>query len=188
MRKVIFQMMVSLDGYFEGPVKDISWHNVDEEFNEYAIETLSRVDTLLFGRVTYELMAGYWPTPDAIRNDPVVARSMNALNKVVFSRTLDKADWANTRLVAGTIPEEIMRLKHQAGKDMAIFGSSDLAVTLIEHGLIDEFRIFVNPIVLGSGKPLFAGIRNRLDLKLISARTFHNGNVLLVYRPGGTEN
>ena len=174
--------MTTLDGYLEGPNSDISWHNVDDEFNDYAIDLLNNVDALLFGRVTYELMASYWPTTVALTNDPIVAGKMNSLSKFVFSRTLKKAEWNNTRLIKENVAEEVLKLKHQSGKDLAIFGSSDLALTLLPHNLLDEFRIFVNPIVLGGGKPLFEGISTRLDLKLLNTRTFRNGNVLLYYQ------
>jgi dihydrofolate reductase len=184
MRKVLFFMLTSLDGYFEGPDHDISWHNVDEEFNEFAINQLNSVDTLLFGRVTYELMAAYWPTPQAIENDPVVADKMNTLPKLVFSRTLKKVSWQNTKIIAANFGEEIRALKSQPGKDMIIFGSSDLAVSFIELGLIDEFRILVNPVVLGRGKILFQGIQNQYYLKLARTQQFKSGNVLLVYIPG----
>src|SRR6266536_4889882 len=151
MRKVFLFNMVTLDGFFEGPHQDISWHNVDEEFNEFAIAQLKEVSTLLFGRVTYEVMANYWPTKIAKENDPAVAELMNSLPKIVFSKTLDKAEWDNTRLVKENIPEEVSKLKQESGKDIAIFGSSNLAVTLAERGLIDEYRIIVNPIFLGDG-------------------------------------
>lgn len=183
MREVIFQMMVSLDGYFEGPNREIDWHVVEDEFNAYAIDLLDAVDLLVFGRVTYQLMAGYWPTPDAIENDPVIAAKMNALPKLVFSRTLDHAGWNNTRLVRENPAAELSELKRQPGKDIAIFGSSDLALALIEDKLIDEFRIFVAPVVLGSGKPLLHGIRKRLRLQLARTVVFGSGVVGLFYRP-----
>ena len=183
MRQVLFFMLTSLDGYFEGPDRDINWHNVDEEFNEFAIEQLNSVDTLLFGRVTYEMMASYWPTPTAITDDPIVAGKMNNLSKIVFSRTLSGAAWKNTRLVKTNFAEEISKLKQQPGKDLIIFGSSDLAVSFIQHGLIDEYRIMVNPVILGGGKPLFKGIQSKLDLKLLKTRSFKSGNVLLYYAP-----
>jgi dihydrofolate reductase len=182
MRRVFLFMMVTLDGFFEGPNQDIGWHNVDEEFNEFAIQQLDDVDTLLFGRVTYEGMASYWPTPFAKENDPIVADKMNKVSKLVFSKTLDKAEWDNTRLVREHVAEEISKLKQQPGKDLAIFGSSDLAVSLLQMGLIDELRIMVNPVVLGSGKTLFNGIREKLNLKLLKTRTFRSGNVLLYYQ------
>jgi dihydrofolate reductase len=183
MRKVILQMLVSLDGFFEGPQKEIDWHNVDDEFNEYAIGLLDQVDTLLFGRTTYKLMADYWPTAQALKNDPVVAGRMNSLNKIVFSTTLQAAPWSNTRLVKTGVAEELAALKRLPGKDIAIFGSSDLALTFLRNGLIDELQILVNPIVLGKGKSLFRGIDSRLKLKLKHTRAFRSGNVLLVYEP-----
>jgi dihydrofolate reductase len=183
MRRVFLFMMVTLDGFFEGPNHDIDWHNVDEEFNEFAIQQLDDVDTLLFGRVTYEGMASYWPTQFAKENDPVVADKMNTVPKIVFSRTLDKAEWTNSRLVKEHIAEEVSKLKQQQGRDLAIFGSSDLAVSLLQMGLIDELRIMVNPVVLGNGKRLFAGIDEKLNLKLLKTQTFRSGNVLLYYQP-----
>jgi dihydrofolate reductase len=175
--------MVTLDGYFEGPNRELDWHNVDDEFNQFAIEQLNTTDLLLFGRVTYEMMASYWPTEHAVTNDPIVADKMNCLPKIVFSRTLNKAGWNNTRLLNDNIAETISALKLQPGKDIAIFGSSDLVVTLIQMDLIDEYRIIVNPVVLGSGKPLFKGIHEMLNLKLLKTKTFNSGNILLYYQP-----
>ncbi len=184
MRKLLVFNLVTLDGYFEGLKRDISWHNVDAEFNEYAVEMLNSVDTLLFGRVTYDLMAGYWPTPDAIKNDPIVAEKMNSLSKIVFSKTLKKAEWNNTRLVKENIEEEVKKMKDQPGKDMALLGSGDILGQLAHRGLVDEYRIMVNPVILGAGNPLFKGVKDRIKLKLIKTRTFGNGNVLLYYQPG----
>lgn len=183
MRKLIFFMLTSLDGYFEGPDRDINWHNVDEEFNDFAERQTGEFGALLFGRVTYELMAGYWPTEAAKRDDPVIAGLMNNLPKIVFSKTLQKVEWENTRLVKDNFTQVVAELKKESGKDAAIFGSSDLAVTLMEHGLIDEYRIMVNPIVLGEGKPLFGGIKERVDLNLLKTKVFKSGNVLLYYAP-----
>jgi dihydrofolate reductase len=183
MRKLFVFNLVTLDGYFEGPKRDISWHNVDAEFNEYAIDMLNSVDTLLFGRVTYDLMAGFWPTPDAIKNDPIVAGKMNSLPKVVFSKTLKKTEWDNTRLVKNNIEEEIKIMKNQAGKDIALLGSGSIMSELAQRGLVDEYRIMVNPLILGEGNLLFKGITKRIPMKLIKTRTFRNGNVLLYYQP-----
>ena len=184
MRKLFVSNLVTLDGYFEGPNRDISWHNVDAEFNEYAVEMLDSVDTLIFGRVTYELMANFWPTPDAIRNDPIVASKMNALTKIVFSKTLKKVGWNNTKLLSAVIPKEIENMKRAPGKDLVILGSSIIMAEFVKRGLIDEYRIMVNPLILGGGNALFKGISARVNLKLLKARTFGNGNVLLYYRPG----
>jgi dihydrofolate reductase len=187
MRNVFLFMMVSLDGFFEGPNQNIDWHNVDEGFNDFAIKQLDEIGTLLFGRVTYQLMASYWPTPAALADDPIVAEKMNTIPKVVFSTTLDTVDWANTRLVRGDASAEVMKLKQQPGKDLAIFGSADLTTALLQAGLVDELRIMVNPVALGNGKPLFAGLRDRVNLKLVNSRVFDSGNVLLSYQPEQSE-
>ncbi len=185
MRKLIMFNLVTLDGFFEGPGSDISWHNVDAEFNDFAIAQLDAVDALLFGRVTYQMMASYWPTPMALRDDPVVAGKMNSKSKFVFSKTLDQADWNNTRLVKGDAAGEVARLKEQTGKDLAIFGSADLSAGLANRGLIDEYRIMVNPVVLGKGRSLFAGVQQKIGMKLLMTRAFGNGNILLYYQPDG---
>lgn len=183
MRKIISFNMVTLDGFFEGPNREIDWHNVDGEFNEFAIQQTGAFEVLLFGRVTYQMMASYWPTPQAIKNDPIVAGIMNRLPKIVFSKTLDKAEWNNTRLIKDHIAEEILKLKQQPGKDMAVFGSANLLSALMQMDLIDEHRLMVNPVVLGKGHPLFKSTKDILRLKLIQTRTFGNGNVLLCYQP-----
>jgi dihydrofolate reductase len=183
MRRVIFQMMLSLDGYYEGPNRQIDWHTVDEEFNDIAINFLNHVDILLFGRATYELMASYWPTAAATTDDPIVAEKMNTLSKIVVSQTMRKAEWNNTLLLDGNFRDELVKLKQQPGKDIAIFGSSDLALTLMDMDYIDEFRFFVSPVILGAGKPLFKGMRRRLHLKLTGTTQFRSGNVLLCYEP-----
>jgi dihydrofolate reductase len=183
MGKIIMFNMVTLDGFFAGLGGEIDWHHVDDEFNEFAIAQLNAAGGLLFGRATYQLMASYWPTDMAKQDDPVVADKMNTLPKIVFSRTLDRADWNNTRLVKGSATEEIASLRQQPGQDWFLFGSADLASALTHFGLIDEYRVIVNPVVLGGGQPLFKDVEDRLNLKLVSARTFRNGNVLLTYQP-----
>lgn len=183
MRKIIFQMMVSLDGYFEGKNKELDWHLVDEEFNEYAGDLLDSVEAILFGRVTYQLMESYWPTSAAKTNDPIIAEKMNNLRKIVFSKTLTKAEWSNSILVKENAADEILKLKQQPGRDMVIFGSSDLTVSLIKSGLIDEFRIFINPVVLTGGKPLLKGLKDRLSLSLVRTKIFKSGLVMLCYKP-----
>ncbi len=183
MRKTYLFMMVSLDGFFEGPNQELDWHNVDEEFDEFTIDQLDETDTILFGRKTYEMMASFWPSDVAKENDPIVAEKMNTTAKVVFSKTLEKADWQNTRLVRDGVKETVEDLKRQPGKDIAVFGSSDLSVSLLQLGLLDELRIMVNPVVLGDGKRLFEGMRDRLSLRLLKTRSFRSGNVLLYYQP-----
>jgi dihydrofolate reductase len=155
MRKLIAFNFITLDGFFEGPNKEIDWHNVDEEFNEFAIEQLNSVDEILFGKITYELMANYWPTEHAVKDDPVVANKMNSSNKFVFSKTLKKAEWNNTKLIHDNIENEIVNLKNKDGKDIIILGSGNLISNLMKPGLIDEFRLMINPVIIGSGKTLF---------------------------------
>jgi dihydrofolate reductase len=174
--------MISLDGFFEGPNHELDWHNVDDEFNGFAIEQLREIGLLLFGRVTYQLMASYWPTPAGIADDPVVASHMNEIPKLVASRTLERAEWDNTTLIRDNLAEEVSRLKQQTGKDIAVFGSANLLSSLIPLGLVDEHRILVNPILLGSGVPLFKRFHERLNLRLVNSRTFRSGNVLLTYK------
>jgi dihydrofolate reductase len=183
MRKILLSMMVTLDGYYAGSNDEIDWHTVGDEFNDYAIAMLDSLDTLIFGRATYVGMASYWPTPTALKNDPIVAGKMNDLSKIVFSRTLEKVEWQNSRLVKEVNPQDILKMKQQPGKDMAIFGSGDLVTTFAQMGLIDDYRILINPVALGSGKPLFQGIQDRLHLKLIGTKTFKTGLVLLQYQP-----
>ena len=183
MRKVILFNAITLNGFFEGPNRELDWHNVDEEFNEFAGDQLMTFDTLLFGRVTYEMMASYWPTPAGLADDPIIANLMNTIPKIVFSRTLEKADWNNTRLVKDHVGEEMAKLKAQPGMDMAIFGSGVLASSFTNLGLIDEYRLIVNPVILGDGHSMFRGVNDRLNLKLLRTTTFRSGNVLLYYEP-----
>jgi len=182
MRKLFSFNMMTLDGFFEGPNGDINWHNAEnEEFNEFAIEQTSSVDTLLFGRKTYELMASYWPTETARTSDPIIADLMNRLSKIVFSRTLENPDWNNTRLIRENAQQEVTNLKMQPGRDMAIFGSANLISSLMD--VIDEHRVMVNPILLGGGSPLFKPTVDKVKLKLVNVRQFNSGNVLLTYKP-----
>jgi dihydrofolate reductase len=186
MRKLTVFNLMTLDGYIAGEGGDISWHHVDEEFQELANAASNYGNTLLFGRVTYELMAGFWPTPEAIRSDPVVAAGMNKAEKIVFSRTLQKADWNNTRLVNDGMLDEVRRLKQGTGKDLTILGSGSIVAQLAEEGLIDEYQVLLNPVVIGKGKSMFEGVKDRFSLKLTKTRVFGNGNVLLTYVPAST--
>lgn len=184
MRKVIMFNMISLDGLFEGPGHDLSWHNTDEDFMHMAIDQLDEGGALLFGRATYEMMAEFWPSPAGVKDDPETAVRMNRMPKYVFSRTLPKAGWTNTTLISGDAAEAVRALKEQPGKPLLLFGSANLAVSLVQHNLIDEFRLVINPLVLGSGTPLFQGLSQPLKLKLIESKTYANGNVLLKYANG----
>jgi len=180
MRKLIMWNLMTLDGYVEGPNRDIGWHEDvwGDELQQISIEQGHAAGALLFGRITYELMAGYWPSAKGETAD-----FMNGLPKIVASRTLEKADWHNTRLVRENLPEEIARLKAESGKDIFIFGSADLSASLIPHGLIDELRICVVPLVLGGGNPLFKSSPESLKLRLIETRPLASGGVVLHYHP-----
>ena len=182
MRKLSSFLMTTLNGYDEGPNHELDWHNVNEEFNQFVLQQTGEADLLVFGRVTYEMMAAYWPTPEAIESDPAKAALMNSLPKMVVSRTLDRADWANTRLIRDEVTATLTELKRQPGKDPTILGSSNLTASLLRSSLVDELRILVNPVVLGSGRPVLE-TADRTCLKLLRSRRFSSGNVLLCYEP-----
>lgn len=185
MGKLAAFLMVSLDGYFEGSKPwDLEWHNVDDEFNDFAIAQLDTTDTLIFGRLTYQGMAAYWQSREAIDEDPEVASRMNRAPKIVVSRTLDRAEpeWANTRLLKTDAGEELSRLKERTKRDLLVLGSSRLTASLMQAGALDELRIIVNPVVLGTGHPILERA-GKLSLRLLNARTFKSGNVLLTYTP-----
>lgn len=178
MRKVIVSNLMSLDGFFEGPNQELDWCVTDEEVFEYAKDLLRAADALLFGRVTYQHMASYWPSAPADE----IADKMNNLAKIVFSRTLQEVEWKNSRLVKNNITEEVSKLKQQPGKDLVILGSASLASSLMQLGLIDEYRIVLNPVLLGSGTPLFKGIPGKIKLKLSRTKSFGSGVVVLYYQ------
>jgi dihydrofolate reductase len=183
MRRLIAFNNLSLDGFFTDRNSDINWVRKDAETAAFAAEKARAGDTLLFGRKTYELMAGFWPTPVAVKSDSVMAELMNASPKVVFSRTLDKASWSNTELVKDDLPDAVRKMKQRPGNQMAILGSGSIVAQLAAHGLIDEYQVMVNPVVLGRGRTMFDGIKEKLTLRLIKTRVFNNGNVLLCYEP-----
>lgn len=175
-------MMLTVDGYFEGPNHDISWHNVDEEFNNFAIAQLDETDTLVFGKRTYDLMAGFWPTKQGMEAEPETAERMNRLRKIVFSHSLTKAAWHNTEVHSTDVGEVMRKLKSQPGKDIAVFGSSNLCITLLKEKVLDEVRVIINPIALGNGTSLFQGLDHPYKFTLTKSRTFNSGNILHVYR------
>lgn len=180
MAKLIMWNMMTLDGLIEGPNREIDWHAHvwGEELEAFSKEQGRAAGGLLFGRVTYELMAGHFPTAEG-----EIADFMNNLPKVVFSRSLESAGWSNTRLVRENAPEEVRKLKAETEKDLFVFGSADLSATLMRHGLFDEYRIGLNPIVLGGGTPLFKDLPERLRLTLTDTRTLSTSVVILHYRP-----
>jgi dihydrofolate reductase len=181
-RKMYSFMITSADGYHAGAGQAVDWHVVDEEFSQLALAQLREAGTLVFGRVTYELMAAFWPTPAGEECDPDVAKAMNTTPKIVISRTLPQATWAGTQVISDHAEEELAKLKQQPGKDIVIQGSSTLTAGLLHTGLLDELRILVNPVILGQGRSLFAGA-GKTSLKLLKTQQFTSGNVLLCYQP-----
>ena len=183
MGKIIVSNYVTLDGFFAGPQGETDWFVWDDETASYAKELMASIDTILFGRLTYELMAGYWPTASPPAEDPVIIDYMNTTAKIVFSRSLAKADWKNTQVVKEIDKDDILKMKQECGRNMVIYGSGSIVSALTRTGLIDEYLLFVNPVVLGSGKPLFSGMQSKFDLKLLGTRTFQCGVVVLRYQP-----
>jgi dihydrofolate reductase len=186
MRKIAAFIMTSLDGMFDGPTPwDLDWHHVDDEFNDFATKQLDASGGLIFGRNTYQGMAQYWPTPLAEADSQAVASRMNSMPKFVISRTLDKPDpeWNHTQLIRRDPAGELAQLKEQPGRELLVLGSARLTASLMQMQLLDELRIIVNPVVLGMGRSFYEAGRPRSELKLLSNRTFKNGNVLLTYQP-----
>lgn len=186
MRKLIVFNHVSLDGYFVDANGGMDWarpDNKDAEWSRFVADNASGDGMLLFGRTTYELMIRYWPTPMAAQHDPIVAERMNSAPKAVFSRTLDQASWNNTKLVKGDVATEVRKMKQEPGPGMVILGSGKLVAHLAQERLIDEYHVVVNPVVLGKGRTMFDGIREKLKLKLSKSRSFSNGYVFLCYEP-----
>jgi dihydrofolate reductase len=185
MRKLSVFNFITLNGFFKGPDGDLSWHKQGEhgeEESEFTAAGIASESVLLFGRITYEMMAGYWPSPDALRNDPNTAQGMNKAEKIVFSTTLKKAEWNNTKLIKGDIIDEIKKLKQTPGKDLTVLGSGTIITQFAEHGLIDEYQFMMDPVVIGEGTPIFQGIVNAPKLKLTSSKAFKSGVMLLGYK------
>ncbi len=179
-------MQISLDGYYCDAQGDMSFAHKppdDMEWNAFVAGNASGGGMLLFGRVTYDMMAAWWPTPMAATAMPAVAAAMNARPKIVFSRTLRTAAWANTTLVGDDIVAAVRRLKAQPGPDMAILGSASIVTQLAAAGLIDTIQVVVCPIALGAGRSFFAGLPAHLPLELTQTRVFANGSVALWYAP-----
>lgn len=175
---------VTLNGYYKGPQEDISWHkDNDPEKDSYAVKGAGSGGTLIFGRKTYDMMVAFWPTPAAEKSMPEVAKGMNNANKIVFSRTMKNADWKNTKIVKDDMIEEIKKLKKQSDKDLTIIGSGSIVGQLAEEGLIDQYLLMVDPIVIGEGTALFSNIHNNLHLKLVDSKIFKSGVLVLTYAP-----
>jgi len=187
MRKVIVTMWVTLDGFIAGPNDDMSWIIVDDAMGAYEDAMVSAADTLVLGRVTYQSFAGAWPhvpdNPAASEGEKEYARKVNSLRKIVFSRTLETVEWHNSTLLHEINPDDIVALKQDAGKNIVIYGSASIVQALTDLGLIDEYQLLVHPVVLGGGKRLFKEGSDRTALRLVEAKTFDSGVVLLAYQP-----
>jgi dihydrofolate reductase len=187
MRKLVAFTIVSLDGFFAGPNGEIDWFkNNDDEDNAFAHEQADPASTLIFGRTTYGMMKSFWPSPFAVKNDPVIAGVMNNAQKIVFSKTMepekDGPVWKNVRVISEMSPDAIRKLKEEPGGDMVILGSGSIVRQLTNLGLIDEFGLLINPIILGAGQYLFKDMK-KINLKLLEARSFGSGKVFLRCRP-----
>jgi dihydrofolate reductase len=187
MRKLSVFNNVSLDGYFTDAHGDMSWaHKQDPEWQTFAAENASGGGMLVLGRITYEMMAGFWPTPEASKTMPVVAEKMNKMPKIVFSKTLKEAAWENTEAIRADIVAKVRKVKESQGPNMVILGSGTIVSQLTQARLIDDYQIVVVPLVLGGGRTMFEGVRDKLNLKLQKSRAFGNGNVVLWYKTIGS--
>jgi dihydrofolate reductase len=177
---------ISLDGYFSGKNGEFAWakSHLDPEFNAFVAGNAQSGGTLIFGRITYQLMASYWPTAQALKSDPAVADGMNKSPKIVFSRTLNSVEWNNTKLVKADPVSEIRKLKNESSGDMVILGSGSIVSQMAQAGLIDEFQVVVNPVILGEGRTMFDGLKHSVGLKMTRNQIFSSGNAFLCYEPG----
>ncbi|MEO6131951.1 MAG: dihydrofolate reductase family protein [Saprospiraceae bacterium] len=183
MGKINVFNFITLNGFYKGPNEDISWHRHGGEENQYSEENANSGSTLLFGRITYEMMASFWPSPQAMREFRKVAEGMNDSPKIVFSKTLKKAAWQNTRILSRDIVKEIKKIKEESDIQMTILGSGSIVTLFAENGLIDDYQFMVDPVAIGNGTPVFNGMKNKLDLKLVDSQTFKSGVILLNYKP-----
>jgi dihydrofolate reductase len=182
MKKLIAFENISLDGFFCDEHNDMSWaHNDDAEWIEWTSQNAGRGGVLVFGRVTYDQMVSFWPTEDAKRMMPAVAKGMNDAKKVVFSKKMKKATWHNTAVVNADIAGAVKKLKADADADLVVMGSGSIVSQLTAAGLVDVFQLVVHPIILGTGRTLFEGVRDHVSLHLEDERRFKNGNVVLTY-------
>lgn len=187
MRKIVVFNLITLDGHFAALDGDISWHNVDDEFNEYAVEQTKSFGGIIFGNTTYTMFEDFWPKalkdPKTSEEDRQIAQTIDDIWKIVFSKSRKNVTWNNSKLFHNIEPKEVKKWKMYEGPDLVIFGSGTIVQQFTNLGLVDEYRLLVNPIVLGKGKSMFKDMKDQLKLTLINTRTFKNGNVLLTYQP-----
>lgn len=181
MRKLSVFNFMTLNGFYKGPANDISWHQHGGEEAQFSAESSQSGNVLLFGRVTYQMMASFWPSPMAAEQFPEVAEGMNKAQKIVFSTTMKTTGWANTQIINSDPVQTVRELKQQPGNDITILGSGTLLTQLAEAGLIDSYLFMIDPLAIGEGTPIFSGISKPLNLKLKQSRVFSSGTVLLEY-------
>jgi dihydrofolate reductase len=186
-RRLFVSMLVSLDGYIEGPDRELDWfEDGDPQFEQYCEEMIDSVGLALYGRRAYEMMLSYWPGAEASPRAPqelAFARKMNALPKVVLSRTLERAEWQNTRVIKEDVAEEIAELKRQPGKPIVAWAGASLVSTLASLGLVDEYRLIVHPVLLGGGTPMFQDLETRRRLRLVRTTQVGRSLAVLCYEP-----
>jgi dihydrofolate reductase len=188
MRRIVLTEWVTLDGYSAGPSNDMNFvgESFSAEMGKYEDDIVNTADTLILGRVTYESFAGSWPyvpdKPDAAEGEKAYARKLNAMKKIVFSRTLDKVEWNNSTLFHDINPDDVKKWKAEDGKDMLIYGSASIVQQLTNLGLIDEYQILVHPVLVGGGKALFEGVKDKHRLKLVSSKLIGSQVILLTYQ------
>ncbi|MEJ6980424.1 dihydrofolate reductase family protein [Pedobacter sp. P351] len=183
MRKITSFQFITLNGYYKDINNGIAWHKHGREEGEYSAESLKSDNILLFGRTTYEMMASFWPTPAAYEGFPVVAEGMNKAEKIVFSKTMQKASWNNSRIISGNITDKIKKIKQTNGKNMTLLGSGSILTQFADARLIDRYQIMIDPVAIGKGASLFEDMQKPLDLNLTDTRTFKSGAILLCYDP-----
>lgn len=185
MRKIISFMHVSLDGFVAGPNGEMDWIKFDEEMFDYIGKRISESDTALYGRVTFQMMEDYWPTaadkPDASKHDIEHSKWYKKIHKVVLSNTMNDTDLSNVKIISNNLEDEINQIRQQSGKEILLFGSPHATHSLIQLNLIDGYWLFVNPIILGRGIPLFSGIKDKIKLNLLTTRQFACGVTELNY-------
>jgi dihydrofolate reductase len=185
MRKLSVYNFLSLNGYYKDANNGIDWHHHEQggEEEQFSDNNLKHENALLFGRVTYEMMAGFWPTPMAAEMYPGTAKGMNKAKKYVVSNTLQQADWANTTIINTDLITAVRQLKETSDRDITILGSGSLVSQLTDAGLIDGYQIMIDPVALKAGTPIFHNVQNDVELKLTGSRVFESGIVLLEYAP-----
>ena len=182
MAKLLVFLFISLDGYYKDINDGFSWHRHGGEEAEFSAKSSQQEHILLFGRATYEVMAGFWPTPMAMEQMPVVADGMNRSEKIVFSKTIDRSEWNNTRFFSGNLIEEVKKLK-QGDLDITVLGSGTILTQLADAGLIDTYQFMIDPVALGSGTAIFSGLKQKIDLELTDSSIFKSGVILATYKP-----